>query len=61
MITKTKQNWSTGQIVKVGFLTLKILSVKAIKDRLPTVYTLSSLDGKKIYEFIPHHGLTRIS
>lgn len=60
MITRTKQDWSIGQTVKVGFLTLRVLSVRAEKDYLPDIYTLESLDGSKQYEFIPHNGLTRI-
>ncbi len=59
MITKSKQDWSNGSIVKVGFLTLRVLSVKAVYDGLPDIYSLESLDGSKHYEFIPHNGLTR--
>lgn len=60
MITRTKQNWTPGQVVKVGFLSLRVVSARAVKDYLPDIYTLSSLDGSKTYEFIPHNGLTRI-
>ncbi len=59
-ITKTKQDWTPGSTVKVGFLTLRVLDVKAVYDGLPDIYTLESLDGQKRYEFIPHNGLTRI-
>lgn len=58
---KTTQDWSIGNTVKVGFLTLKVIKAEAIKDHLPDIYTLTSLDGTKVYEFIPHNGLTRIS
>lgn len=61
MITRSKQNWQEGQVVKVGFMSLRVLGVKAVKDYLPDIYTLESLDGTKKYEFIPHNGLTRIS
>lgn len=61
MITRTKQNWTPGQVVKVGFLSLRVVSARAVKDFLPDIYTLSSLDGSKVYEFIPHNGLNRIS
>lgn len=61
MIKNTKQNWEIGSTVKVGFLTLKVLGVRAEYDYLPDIYTLSSLDGTKEYEFIPHNGLTRIN
>ena len=60
-ITKTQQNWTPGNTVKVGFLTLRVLDVNAVYDGLPDIYTLESLDGQKRYEFIPHNGLTRIS
>jgi len=60
MITRTKQNWSVGQTVQVGFLQLRVVGVRAVKDGMPDIYTLESLDGKKKYEFIPHNGLTRI-
>ena len=59
-ITNTKQDWSPGSIVKVGFLKLRVISVEAVKDGMPDIYTLESLDGRKRYEFIPHNGLTRI-
>jgi hypothetical protein len=60
-ITNTKQDWGIGNIVKVGFLQLRVLGVEAINDYLPDIYTLESLDGRRTYEFIPHNGLSRIS
>ena len=60
MMTNTKQNWEVEQTVKVGFLTLKVLSVRAKYDSLPDIYTLSNAAGTKEYEFIPHNGLRRI-
>ena len=59
MITNSTQTWSVGQVVKVGFLRLKVESVRAVKDGMPDIYTLTSPQGK-CYEFIPHNGLTRI-
>ena len=61
MIRNTKQDWSIGATVKVGFLPLIVISARAEKDFLPDIYTLSSLNGKMVYEFIPHNGLTLIS
>lgn len=61
MITRSKQDWSIGAVVKVGFLKLRITGAKAVKDGLPDIYSLESLDGKRQYEFIPHNGLTRIN
>lgn len=61
MIKNTKQDWSIGSIVKVGFLSLKVTGARAEKDYLPDIYSLESLDGTKLYEFIPHNGLCRIN
>jgi hypothetical protein len=61
MITRTKQDWSVGQTVKVGFMRLVVVSARAEYDYLPDIYTLKSEDGKRVYEFIPHNGLTRIN
>lgn len=60
--TKRSKNksWNVGDVVKVGFMTLRVEGVRAEKDYMPDIYTLSSLDGSKRYEFIPHHGLNRI-
>lgn len=59
MINNTKQDWSIGSIVKVGFMKLEVVAVEAIKDGMPDIYTLKSSNGK-LYEFIPHNGLTAI-
>lgn len=61
MIKNTKQNWSVGEVVKVGFLSLRVLSIRAEYDHLPDIYTLESLNKKSVYEFIPHNGLTKIN
>ena len=60
-ITNTRQDWSIGSTVKVGFLKLRVLKCTAVKDGLPDIYTLESLDGNRRYEFIPHNGLERVS
>lgn len=59
MRSKNK-DWTPGAIVKIGFMTLRVLSARAEYDYKPDIYTLESLDGSKRYEFIPHNGLTRI-
>lgn len=59
MINKTKQNWSIGEWVKVGFMKLKVTGMRAEYDMLPDIYELESANGKK-YEFIPHNGLYAI-
>lgn len=60
MVTNTRQNWDIGQVVKVGFMTLRVLDVRAEFDGLPDIYTLESIDHSRKYEFIPHNGLVRI-
>ena len=57
---KSKQDWSIGAIVKVGFLSLRVKSIHAIKDGMPDFYFMESIDGLRQYVFIPHNGLTRI-
>lgn len=56
----SKQNWSIGQTVKVGFMKLKITGIRAVYDYMPDIYDMVSLDGSRHYEFIPHNGLTRV-
>ena len=41
-ITKTRQDWTPGNTVKVGFLTLRVIDVRAVYDGLPDIYTLES-------------------
>ncbi len=61
MIKNTKQNWQIGEVVKVGFMkNLEVMSMVAIKDSLPDIYLLKSLDSGSFYEFIPHNGLTKV-
>jgi hypothetical protein len=59
MITKTKQDWTIGNFVKVGFLQLKVTGVRSEKDWLLDIYELEDTKGRK-YEFIPHNGLVRV-
>lgn len=66
MIVKTKQDWTIGKIVKVDFLTLRVLGVTEVKNfcpdiylLVPDIYILESLDGKRRYDFTPHNGLVR--
>lgn len=60
-IISSKQTWTPGNIVKVGFLSLRVLElIPTPGDYRPDVYLLESLDSSKQYEFTPHFGLTRI-
>lgn len=59
MIQKSKQVWQVGEMVKVGFLTLKVLArVPTPGDHAPDAYALGSAKGA-IYRFVPHFGLTK--
>lgn len=58
--TEAGNQWVAGQVVKVGFLSLRVVTAVAVKDGLPDIYTLESLNGMRRYEFIPHNGLTRV-
>ena len=59
-ITHTKQDWSIGSLVNVGFMkNLEVIKIEAVKDGLPDIYTLISSKGV-MYEYIPHNGLFRI-
>ena len=54
-----RQNWTPGNIVKIGFLKLKVLAVIPTPgDYKPDQYILESPTGK-LYTFTPHHGLKR--
>lgn len=59
MIQRSKQDWSVGKKVKVGFLTLYVLAAIATPgDYLPDAYVLANADNTKFYRFVPHNGLT---
>ncbi|MGZ5028969.1 MAG: hypothetical protein ACXWAT_06765 [Methylobacter sp.] len=59
MITKTKQQWIAGMMVKVGFMTLRVVSSRATPgDYKPDAYLLESKGN--FYEFVPHNGLHKL-
>ena len=58
MITRTKQDWTQGSTVKVGFLTLEVVSATPVQnDCMPDEYRLWNPENGKKYTFIPHNGL----
>ncbi|MCI4429551.1 MAG: hypothetical protein JHC40_10345 [Burkholderiales bacterium] len=62
MITKTRQNWTTGQTVKVGFLSLVVKAAVATPgDYMPDAYILANQAGTQLYKFVPHNGLEKIT
>lgn len=55
----SKQTWEIGSVVKVGFLTLRVLAKVATPGNwLPDQYALTN-DKGHFYKFIPHNGLER--
>ena len=62
MIRNTRQNWSPGSTVRVGFLRLRVLaSIATPGNYRPDEYALESLDGRAFYRFTPHHGVVRVN
>lgn len=61
-ITKTKQNWTTGQTVKVGFLSLQVVQcIPTPGDFAPDAYLLVNAAQTTLYKFVPHNGLEKIT
>ena len=59
MINRTKQNWETGNIVKVGFMSLMVqAAIETPRNYAPDAYLLSNAKGQN-YLFVPHKGLER--
>lgn len=61
VIAKSKQNWEIGNLIKVGFLTLKVLNIEAGKNGLPDYYILENPKNGGLYRFIPWYGLEAFS
>ena len=62
MINRSKQNWTTGSTVKVGFLNLVVKAAVATPgDYLPDAYILANAAGTQLYKFVPHNGLEKIT
>ena len=62
MITKTRQAWTPGQTVKVGFMNLVVkAAIPTPGDWLPDAYLLSNAAGTQLYKFVPHNGLEKVS
>jgi catalase len=62
MITKTKQNWTTGSTVKVGFLSLMVVqAIPTPGDYAPDAYLLVNAAQTQLYKFVPHNGVEKIT
>ncbi len=61
-ITNTRQNWTTGQTVKVGFLSLMVVQcIPTPGDYAPDAYILVNRAQTQLYKFVPHNGLQRLA
>jgi len=60
MITKSKQVWTVGSTVKIGFIVglLVVAAVPTPGDHAPDAYVLSR--NNQFYSFVPHQGLSKI-
>jgi hypothetical protein len=60
MVRNSKQNWTIGQTVRVGFLSLTVVAgLEATGDGLAGAYILTN--GAQLYAFIAHRGVHKIS
>lgn len=60
MITRTKQDWTPGAVVKVGFLSLEVVGcVPTPGDYRPDDYRLWNPKTGAKYTFTPHNGLAK--
>ncbi|CAN7324439.1 hypothetical protein LJR084_001877 [Variovorax sp. LjRoot84] len=60
MINRSKQAWTVGSTVKVGFMSLVVVAAVATPgDFAPDAYVLSS--PKCFYRFVPHKGLVKMT
>lgn len=60
-VTTSRQEWSIGSIVKVGFLHLRVDALEPTPgDYMPDRYLLTDERTGRRYAFVPHYGLERI-
>ena len=58
MITKSKQAWKVGEMVKIGFMSLRVLAAQDTPgDYKPDAYVLTNARADKFYRFVPHFGI----
>lgn len=64
MVRNSKQTWEIGEVVKVGFLSLRVTKKEPTPgDYMPDAYILCGLGDKsdRTYRFVPHNGLERLN
>ncbi len=55
-----KQDWTVGQTVRVGFLSLVVVAgLEATGDGNPGAFILTN--GTQLYSFVPHNGVSKIT
>jgi len=63
MITNSKQSWEVGEVVKVGFMKLRVTAKELTPgDYSPDAYLLCGIGDKanNVYRFVPHKGIERV-
>lgn len=59
-MSKSKQDWTVGQNVRVGFLSVAVVArLEATGDGNPGAYILTN--GTQLYSFVPHNGVSKIT
>lgn len=64
MINRSKQAWEVGEVVKVGFLELRVTAKQPTPgDYAPDAYLLCGLgkNENRKYRFVPHNGIERLN
>ncbi len=63
MIQRSSQQWEVGEVVRVGFMQLRVVAKEATPgDYKPDAYRLCGLgaNASRQYRFVPHNGLERL-
>lgn len=61
-ITRSAQDWTAGQAVKVGFMSLVVVQcIPTPGDYAPDAYILRNAASTKLYRFTPHRGIEKLS
>jgi catalase len=62
MINRSKQNWTAGTTVKVGFLSLMVVQcIPTPGDYAPDAYILINTAQTQLYKFVPHNGVEKLT
>jgi len=62
MSKTSKQEWTAGSTVKVGFLTLVVVAKIATPgDYLPDAYICKNPAGTQLYKAVPFNGVEKLS